>query len=52
MNAPPPAISLPARLEDLGRTLGEREAALDQDLEMARGRADAFRTRVDEAAAR
>jgi hypothetical protein len=49
MNAPPPAIDLPARLEDLGRTLGEREAAYARDLEVARGQADALRVRVEEA---
>ena len=49
MNAPPPAIDLPARLEDLGRTLGEREAAYARDLEAARGQADALRVRVEEA---
>jgi hypothetical protein len=50
MNAPPPAIDLPARLENLGRTLGEREAAYARDLEAARGQADALRVRVEEAA--
>ena len=49
MNAPPPAIDLSARLEDLGRTLGEREAAYARDLEAARGQADALRVRVEEA---
>ena len=49
MNAPPPAIDLPARLENLGRTLGEREAAYARDLEAARGQADALRVRVEEA---
>ena len=49
MNSPPPAIDLPARLEDLGRTLGEREAAYVRDLEAARGQADALRVRVEEA---
>jgi hypothetical protein len=52
MNAPPLAIGLPTRLEDLGRTLGEREAAYTPDLETARGQADALRMRVDEAATR
>jgi hypothetical protein len=50
MNAPPPAIDLPARLEDLGRALGEREAAYTRDLEAAREQADALRMRVEEAA--
>jgi hypothetical protein len=49
MNSPPPAIDLPARLEDLGRTLGEREAAYAPDLEVAREQADALRARVEEA---
>jgi len=49
MNSPPPAIDLPARLENLGRTLGEREAAYARDLEAARGQADALRVRVEEA---
>jgi hypothetical protein len=47
MSSPPPAIDLSARLEDLGRTLGEREAAHARDLEAARGQADALRTRVE-----
>ena len=49
MTAPPPAIDLPARLENLGRTLGEREAVYARDLEAARGQADALRVRVEEA---
>jgi hypothetical protein len=49
MNAPPPAIDLPARLENLGRTLGEREAAHSRDLEVAREQADALRIQVEEA---
>ena len=49
MNASPPAIDLSARLEDLGRDLGEREAAHTRDLETARGQAEALRIRVEEA---
>jgi hypothetical protein len=49
MNTPPPAIDLSARLEDLGRSLGEREAAYTRDLEAARLQADALRARVEEA---
>jgi hypothetical protein len=52
MKASPPAIDRSAGLEDLGRTLGEREAAYARDLEVARGQADALRIRVDEAATR
>ncbi len=50
MNASPPAIDLSARFEDLGRVLGEREAAYVRDLEMARGQAGVLRIRVEEAA--
>ena len=49
MNALLPAIDLPARLENLGRTLGEREAAHSLDLEAAREQADALRVQVEEA---
>ena len=49
MNASPPAIDLSARLESLGRALGEREAAYARDLETARGQAEAFHVRVEEA---
>ena len=49
MKASPPAIDRSAGLEDLGRTLGEREAAYARDLETARGQADALRVRVEEA---
>ena len=48
MNAPPPAIGVPTRLEDLGRIPGEREAAYARD----RGQADVLRIRVDGAATR
>jgi len=48
MNTPPSAIDLPARLEDLGKTLGEREAAYASELEVAREQADALRTQVEE----
>ncbi|MEE8164091.1 MAG: hypothetical protein V3T64_00835 [Myxococcota bacterium] len=50
MNASPPEIDLAARFEDLGRTLGEREAAYARDLETARGPAEALRIRVEKAA--
>ena len=50
MNASPPEIDLAARFEDLGRALGEREAAYARGLETARGQAEALRIRVEEAA--
>ena len=50
MNASPPVIDLSARFEDLGRALGEREAAYARDLETARGPAEALRIRVEKAA--
>jgi hypothetical protein len=49
MTAPPTAIDLPERLENLGRTLGEREATHARELEAARNQADALRIRVEEA---
>ena len=52
MNAPPPAIDLPARLENLGRTLGEREAAYARDLEAIHAQASPLRIRVDRTATR
>jgi hypothetical protein len=52
MNAPPPATGVPTRLEDLGRTPGEREAAYARGLETIRAQVSPLRICVDETGTR
>ncbi len=47
MNAHPPAIVLSPCLENLGRTLRERELACARDLDAPFGRANVLRWRID-----
>jgi hypothetical protein len=52
MTALPPEIGLPARLEYLRRTHGERKAACGRDLEAIHAQASPLRIRVDRTATR